>query len=130
MRLEEFLDQQAETAEFPEGALIARQGEEADCAYIIKKGRVAVFRAHEDGRESVMAELGEGEIFGEMAILRFDHYTLSVRALENTALYVITPDLVHEHLRAAHPLIRKITDTLLDRMKEVNDVLIDLDRAR
>jgi CRP-like cAMP-binding protein len=130
MRLDDFLVTNAETAAFSKGALIVRQGEEAECAYIVKKGRVAVFRAHDDGRESVMAVLGEGEIFGEMAILRFDHYTLSVRAQEDTELYVITPDLIHEQLRASHPLLRKITDTLLDRMKEVNDVLIDLDRAR
>lgn len=128
MRFEEYLEQNCETRVFANGALIARQDAQADCAYAVKSGRVAVFRAS-DGRESVIAELGEGEIFGEMAVLRFDEYTLSVRAIADTELYVITPDMIHDQLRMAHPLIRKIMDILLDRMKEVNQVLIDLDSS-
>jgi len=37
--------------------------------------------------------------------------------------------MLHEQMRDAHPLMKKVIDTLLDRMKEVNEVLMDLDQA-
>ncbi len=129
MRLEEFLAEKAQTKSFTAGEQIAVQGAQAEEAYIIKQGRVKVYQDC-GGAESVMAVLGPDEIFGEMAILRFDHYTMSVKAEEDTEVYVITPDMIHEHLRETHPLIKVILNTLLDRMKEVNEVLVDIDTAQ
>lgn len=128
MRLEEFLETNTETRSFAKGERIVAKGGQADAAYIIKQGKAKVYR--DEGNEApVMALLGPGEIFGEMAILRFDHYTLSVKAIEDLVAYVITPDMLHEQVRDAHPLTKKILDTLLDRMKEVNQVLMDIDEA-
>ncbi len=128
MRLEDFLDQSTETKTFAKGERIVGKGEQAEAAYIIKEGTAKVYQ-DEDNDKPVMALLGPGEIFGEMAILRFNHYTLSVKAEEDVTAYVITPDSLHEHMRDAHPLVKKVIDTLLDRMKEVNEVLIDIDQA-
>ncbi len=128
MRIEEFLEQSTKTRSFAKGERIVTRGQQADAAYIIKQGKAKVYR--DDSNEApVMALLGPGEIFGEMAILRFDHYTLSVKAVEDVVAYVITPDMLHEQMRDAHPLTKKILDTLLDRMKEVNQVLMDIDQA-
>ncbi|HBR69873.1 MAG TPA: hypothetical protein DEA55_10915 [Rhodospirillaceae bacterium] len=128
MRIEEFLEKSTETRSFAKGECIVVRGQQADAAYIIKQGKAKVYR--DEGNEApVMALLGPGEIFGEMAILRFDHYTLSVKAVEDVVAYVITPDMLHEQMRDAHPLMKKVLDTLLDRMKEVNQVLMDIDQA-
>ncbi|GJL86234.1 MAG: hypothetical protein DHS20C02_20090 [Micavibrio sp.] len=128
MRLEEFLDQNTQTKSFTKGERIVAKGEQAEAAYIIKEGKAKVYQ-DEDNDQPMMALLGPGEIFGEMAILRFNHYTLSVKAEEDVVAYVITPDMLNEQMQAAHPLVKKVIDTILDRMKEVNEVLIDIDQA-
>lgn len=126
MRLEEFLAGQAEKKSFAKGAAIFSQGEQAKAAYYIISGVAEIFR-DQDGQKSVLASLTTGEIFGEMALLRFDEYTLSARAIEDTQVYLITPAIMQQQIRSTPPLIKAVLDMLVDRIHETNQVLIDLD---
>jgi MFS family permease len=60
---------------WPAGTAIVEQGDASDCFYIIAAGRAAVIH---DG--SQVAELGVGEGFGEIALLREVPRTATVRA--------------------------------------------------
>jgi len=53
---------------FPAGHVIFEQDDPGSRMYIVKKGRVRIFR-RVNGEEVVLAHLGEGEFFGEMALL-------------------------------------------------------------
>lgn len=128
MRLEEFLETNTKIKTFAAGEDIFAEGEQAGAAYYIIEGRVEIYKGP-PGPESRMAELGPDEIFGEMALLRYDKYTLSARALEETKAYVILPEILHEQLRAAHPLVRALLDMLVERIHNVNEVLIDIDQV-
>ena len=127
MRLEDYLKENTKNVSFARGSKIVKQGEQAGAAYFIKSGKVGVY-TDVDGHELLVTKLGEGEIFGEMAILRYDDYTMTVKAEEATELYVITPDLLHGQLKESPPLIQAIMGMLLDRIHEVNEVLTDHDR--
>lgn len=118
----------AKTRNFEAGEVIVRQGQLGDCAYVVKSGSVTVYRESGDG-DFVFATLGPDEIFGEMALLRFDAYTLSVRAAEDSVLYVLPPALVNEQIRNTPNLIQAILSALLDRMHEVNTALLDIDQT-
>ena len=76
-------------AHYEAGQIVFRQGELARNFYIILDGRVQVFR-HQDGEETVVATLGLGEYFGEMALLREVRHTASVRALTSIDLLVMS----------------------------------------
>lgn len=127
MRLDEFLKKNTQVKTFEKGQSIFGKGEEAAAAYYVIDGAVEIFQG-EGEKPSVMAVLGADEIFGEMALLRFDKYTLSARAAAKTRLYVITPELLQEQIRATHPLIKAIIDMLVDRVHNANEILIDHDR--
>lgn len=58
-----------ETVETKAGQVIIRQGDPGDYYYIVKSGRVSVARKSEAGKVAVLGELGEGENFGEEALL-------------------------------------------------------------
>ena len=60
---------------FAAGTEIVRQGDQGDCYYIVAAGRVAVIH---DGKQ--VAQLSEGEGFGEIALLREVPRTATVRA--------------------------------------------------
>ena len=61
------------------GDLVIREGDQSDAFYAIKSGRVRVY-AGTDEAPTELAELGAGEIFGEIAALEGSRRTASVRA--------------------------------------------------
>lgn len=126
MSLEDFLSRHTDSLSVPAGTEIVAEGTQAQAAYFIREGFARVFRVRE-GRESVVSRLGPGSIFGEMALLRYDTYTLSVRAETDLSLYVIPAALMAEALRQTPPLVRAIVDLLIDRVNETNEALMDLD---
>jgi CRP-like cAMP-binding protein len=126
--LANLLENTAETRAYGQGDIIVRQGQLGDCAYVVKSGSVVVYRETDSG-EYTLARLGEGEIFGEMALLRFDTYTLSIRAAEDCVLFLLPPAMVNAQIRETPPMIRQILAALLDRMHDVNTALLDLDQA-
>ncbi len=127
MRLEEYLEKNTQILVFEKGQIIFGEGQEAAAAYYVIEGSVEIFQG-KGASASVMAMLGPDEIFGEMALLRFDKYTLSARAAAKTRLYVIPPEMLHEQIRATHPLIKAIIDMLIDRVHGANEILIDHER--
>lgn len=74
---------------FEPGQDIIRQGEVGRAMYIIQSGRVEVVQ-HRDGTETRLAELGPGEHFGEIAVLKDTKRNATVRALEPVALLRIS----------------------------------------
>ncbi len=66
----------------PAGNAIITQGEtEAKTFYIIYSGKVEIIHRNEDGSEVKVVELGKGEYFGELALLRAIPRTATVRSL-------------------------------------------------
>lgn len=70
---------------FPKDGAILQKGDPGDRLYIVVSGRVAV----EEESGVRIAELGKGEVFGEMSLLSGDPVAAGVRAIETTwVLYV------------------------------------------
>jgi hypothetical protein len=74
---------------FEPGQDIVKQGEVGRAMYIIQAGRVEVLQAR-DRVETRLAELGPGEHFGEIAVLKETRRSATVRALEQVALLRIS----------------------------------------
>ncbi len=67
------------------GQEIVRQGDTGVGAFIIRSGKVEIVQ-EKDGRESRLATLGPGDVFGEMALLDEFPRSASARAVEPTTL--------------------------------------------
>lgn len=70
---------------------IIRQGERGDTYYIIKSGRVSVLK-RKKGEEDFhkIAELGEGEAFGEEALIRDDPRNATCRAIQDSTVFLLS----------------------------------------
>jgi NADH dehydrogenase len=66
---------------FEPGEEVFRQGDIGDRVYIVMSGRAQVVREHDD-KPRVLAVLGKGEYFGEMALLRSTTRSATVRCIE------------------------------------------------
>jgi MFS family permease len=81
------LAQQLRARLSPAGTVVVRQGDIGDRFYVIDRGSVEVSA---DGR--VVATLGPGDFFGEIALLRDVPRTATVTALEETRLLTLERD--------------------------------------
>lgn len=108
----------------PQGTVIIKQGDDAFAAYLIQSGRVSVTRL-ENGKEILLAELGVGEICGEMALINEAARTASVVALEDCNLIIITKAAFEQKLENTDPTIQAIVEMLIERMIQSNKERID-----
>jgi hypothetical protein len=78
----------AQVVRFPASALIFREGEAGDCAYVVVQGSVQVFAIDRNGDEVVLAELKELDHVGEQSLLPGPSggRNASLRTCEDTTL--------------------------------------------
>ena len=58
-----------QVVQFPASALIFREGEAGDCAYVVVRGSIQVFAIDRNGDEVVLANLKEFDHAGEQSLL-------------------------------------------------------------
>ena len=75
-------------AHYEPGEIVFEQGDVGDCFYILVKGEVEVLVAR-DGQQQSVARLHEGESFGEMALLKHQSRSASVRCITAVELLVL-----------------------------------------
>ncbi len=78
---------------------IFRQGDPGDRFYVIRSGKVRVFRRDSDGFETELSVLGTGESFGEMALVTGEVRSANVEAIEETHLMVLSKEQFEHVLR-------------------------------
>jgi serine/threonine protein kinase len=101
---------------FASGQFLMRQGESAEEAYLITRGRVEVFKETGDFKVT-LSTLSQGDIVGEMALITDDKRSASVKALENTEVTVLTKQLLAQNLRKLPPYIEKMVATITNRLR-------------
>jgi NADH dehydrogenase len=79
-------------AHFEPGDFIIRQGDVGDQFYVIVSGQVEVFRELPNGQTIQLARLGQGEYFGETALLTGKRRDAHVRAIGQVNLICIGRD--------------------------------------
>ncbi len=72
--------------EHKRGSFVVKEGEPGGKLYVVLSGRLEVRRDYAPGRSEPVAAMGEGGVFGEIALLRGGVRTRSVRALEKSIL--------------------------------------------
>jgi uncharacterized protein YhbP (UPF0306 family) len=80
-----------QTVKVDSGTVVVRQGAPADKFFIIVDGEVDILR-EDDGEERTINTLGQGDYFGEVAILRDSPRIASVRANSPTTLLTMDRD--------------------------------------
>jgi CRP-like cAMP-binding protein len=97
--------------EVPAGSRLVRQGTHADAFYVIEQGRATVER---DDRR--VADLGTGEFFGELALLRGGRRTASVTAATDMRVQVIPRRHFGDTLRELPALARAVRAAAVTRL--------------
>ncbi len=107
------------------GETIFRMGEEGRDAFIIERGSVEV-SVEINGEKFVVAELGDGEIFGEMSMIDDAPRSATVTALTETELVVVQRARFQQPISAANPLMRMLLRVVLARFRDAQRQLSGL----
>jgi zinc transporter ZupT len=96
------------------GEILFRTGDPGDALYVVIRGRVEVLaeaEAEPSRAMRVIAELGEAQAFGEMALLGGGKRTATVRALAETELLQI-PKRDFDRLIAGDPQLAEVVERI------------------
>lgn len=125
---QEFLEpvlEQSEIRNLERGDVLFNEDDTANDLFIVLNGRVAIANRSFDGRESVVALMETGDLFGEMPLFRPDGRSADARALEDSSVIVI-PYAPVKTLYIEHPeMLWKVVDMLADRLKVMDTALAD-----
>jgi len=86
------LEQVGREITVPAGTCIVRQGEPPKHFYVVKSGKLRVFRQTSDGIRTDLTELGPGDYFGEVALVTGQPRTASVEAVQDSHLLQINKE--------------------------------------
>src|SRR6266700_3218423 len=78
---------------YPKGTVLFREKDERNCAYIIEKGEVEI-SVIRDGKPVSLVRLGQGEVFGETALLGSGQRTATAIATEDCEVFCIYPSIL------------------------------------
>lgn len=107
---------------FQPGQVIFREGDNSQEAYRILRGRVEI-TIQADGKPVVLAQLGEGDIFGEMAMVDERPRSASAQALEVTDCEVLTPENFNELVLSRPEVLIPYMASFFERLRTANDRL-------
>jgi len=102
---------------YERGDVILRQDSPSDKFFIIQRGQVSVIRRTRDGGEVELAQLGQGDVFGEMGILTGNRRTADVRADTNVAVYALDWDDFKAVIDKSEPTAKDFMQIVEQRIK-------------
>ena len=116
--------------EYPAQTLVIRQDDVCDYFYTLLEGRVRVFRSTPGRDPVVIAELGKGSFFGEMAVLDGSKRSVSVETIEPTKLLLISREDLLKEIKEVPEIAVKLLKGMSLRVRRTDMKLIDELKAR
>ena len=108
------------------GDVLFNEGDPPDALYLVTKGRIAIAMSNPiDRRESVVALMEPGDLFGELGLLDDGPRSAMARALEPSELIEVPFQPVREMFDADPRLLWNVTRLLAARLRVMDEVLAD-----
>jgi hypothetical protein len=105
---------------YRQGETIFSEGETGDNMYVVQSGKVEVLRKTGEG-DVRLAELGPGEIFGEMAMFGTRERSATVRSLEDVRVMTIDRKIFMQKIHQDPSLAMRIMEKMSQRIRNLND---------
>ncbi|GAB4098061.1 Crp/Fnr family transcriptional regulator [Sinomonas halotolerans] len=111
---------------FARGELVYSQSEPMNALFILKRGRVRVFRVAEDGKALTLAILEPGAVFGEMLLVGQRMYDNYAEAIEDSVICQLSAPDVEKHLLSDARIAVRVSRLLGEQVARLESRLADL----
>jgi len=100
-----------------------RQGDSGDAMYLIESGRVRISIRDDDKQEVTLAELAQGDFFGEMSIIDGRQRSADARVIEDSRLAILSREAFLTFVRKKPDVALEMLSALTDRLRRTDELL-------
>ena len=111
---------------FGPNQIIFHLGDPGGLLYIISSGKVKISHSTADGQEAVLAILGAGDFFGELALLDDSPRSASAESIEDTETLTLHRDEFLNYLDNNPAFARHVLNVLSRRIRHLNNQISDI----
>ena len=111
--------------EMRRGDLLFREGDDPDELFVVVSGRIAIANKSIDGRESMVALMEEGDLFGEMGLFDGRGRSAEARALETSVVTAVPYGPVRNLYENDPALLWRVVAMLAGRLRTMDVALAD-----
>jgi CRP-like cAMP-binding protein len=115
----------AETQRFLRGDVVFAEGDEPDFLCVVASGRIAIAKRSADGRESMVALMERGDVFGEFGLFDGLGRSAEARALEPSELVVLPFAPLKAVYESRPTLLWGVVRLLAARLRNTDAALAD-----
>ena len=107
----------------PQNTRLFRQGDTGDAMYLIESGRVRISLRDDDRQEVTLAELAQGDFFGEMSIIDGRQRSADAQVIEDSRLAVLSREAFLSFVRKKPDVALEMLSALTDRLRRTDELL-------
>lgn len=122
----EELSQRLVPRRFSAGQVIFHHGDPGGLLYIISRGKVKIAHSSPDGQEALLAILGAGDFFGELALLDNSPRSATAEALEDTDTLTLHRADFRRFLSSNPDFAMHVLHTMAQHIRRLNSQLSDI----
>ena len=107
----------------PNNTRLFRQGDKGDAMYLIESGRIRISISDHDKKEVTLAELAQGDFFGEMSIIDGRQRSADAWVIEDSRLAILSRQAFLSFVRANPDVALEMLNALTNRLRRTDELL-------
>ncbi len=115
-----------DTVNLSKGQILFHEGDRGERLYIITDGKMKLGHTSTDGRESLLAVLGPGELLGELSLFDPGPRTATATALTDVSLMALAHVALRPWLTGRPEVAEALLGALAQRLRRTNEQMADL----
>lgn len=108
---------------FPKKTVIQTPDNFRQALYVLKKGKLRLYKINSKGKQFTLSILGSGNVFGEIESFSLGTREVYIETLEETIVCTISQELIKEFILVRPELMLKLMGLLSERLAERNKML-------
>jgi CRP/FNR family cyclic AMP-dependent transcriptional regulator len=114
------------------GQVLFREGDGGEEMFVVRRGSIVISKAVKDRVEQVLARIGPGDFFGEMALFDRSPRSATVQADSDSTLLVLDrralDTLTVDSPRAAAAFFHALVQVFIERLRASGDLVAEVTR--
>src|SRR6266852_5832991 len=109
--------------DIPSGQQLFHKGDSGDAMYLIESGRIRISITDQDAQEVTLADLAQGDFFGEMALIDGRKRSADARVVQDARLAILSRPAFLAFVRANPDVALEMLSALSERLRRTDELL-------